>query len=250
MKLSVENVVFGYDRGETILNSISFQVENNDTIAIVGASGSGKSTLLRLICGIIQENNKNNYSGKITIDGFKPKEYTMQGKIGFMFQEPALFPNLPVKANVALPLKFLKKKSNGKVDTILEKVGLGRFTDYLPRQLSGGMKTRVALARTFITEPSLLLLDEPFSSLDIKWKYLLYRELENLKQDYSCTIILVTHDIQEALLLSNHILVFGNKGEIIKELKINKPLPRVFETDAMKDLQDEYVDIQRTIMNN
>ena len=113
------------------------------------------------------------------------------------------------------------------------------------------MKTRVALARTFITRPNLLLLDEPFSSLDIRWKFHLYRELETLRSTYDSTIVLVTHDIQEALLLSNHILVFGQNGRILKEFFIDQTLPRVFNAkmDSIKLLQKEFFEIQQLIMN-
>lgn len=248
MKILAKDVIYGYDKELNVLNGISIEVSNNDIVAIVGASGSGKSTFLRLLCGIIKQEKNNYFSGSILIDGESPEKYARKGKIGFMFQEPALFPNLSVKANISIPFKFQGKKKTKRVDELLEKVGLRAFADYLPNQLSGGMKTRVALARTFVAEPSLLLLDEPFSSLDIKWKFLLYRELEDLRREYSCTVVLVTHDIQEALLLSNYIIVFGDNGKIVKEFHLEDPLPRVFKDDAIKDLQSEYLNIQKSII--
>lgn len=250
MKLLVNEIEFGYNKQTKVLNRISLEAKDNDIIIIVGVSGCGKSTLLRLLSGIIRKTKHNFLKGDIRIDGCAPEEFVKQGKVGFMFQEPTLFPNLSVKRNISLPLKLLKRTENNLVDEHIKKVGLSRFADFLPSQLSGGMKTRVALARTFVTQPSLLLLDEPFSGLDISWKFQLYRELEKLRKLYSTTIIMVTHDIQEALLLSNHILVFGRQGNIIENLQIDKPLPRVFKENAIKALQEEYLYIQNAIMNN
>lgn len=251
MKLNIQNITFGFSKDKIVLNDISLQSNENKIIAIVGASGSGKSTLLRLLCGIIKQERKQFFEGNISVDTYSPMAYNELGKIGFMFQEATLFPNLTVKENIALPLKLAKVKDvNSEIDRLIEMVGLTEFANYLPKNLSGGMKTRTALARTFITKPELILLDEPFGSLDIKWKFTLYRELEKLRQTYSPMVIMVTHDIQEALLLSNHIIVFGQGGKILKEISVDKSLPRVFETDAIKNLQNEYVEIQNLIMNN
>lgn len=250
MKVRVENISFAFENSKFVLNNVSFKSNGDNTIAIVGPSGCGKSTLLRLLCGMIQKNKKYQYEGEIFIEEASACEYVKLGKVGFMFQEPALFPNLTVKENISLPTKLKGNTKSSNLDKIIETVGLMEFVDYLPNKLSGGMKTRVALARTFITQPQLLLLDEPFSALDIKWKFILYRELELLRQSYSPLVIMVTHDIQEALLLSNHVLVFGGNGSIMKEIIIEKPLPRVFETDAIKGLQPEYLQIQDLIMNN
>lgn len=250
MVLSVKSLSFGFTHKKNVLNNISVEYLNNQTIAIVGASGCGKSTFLRLLCGIIQKDKKNILEGDIKIDGFSPDNYTKQGKVGFMFQEPTLLPNLTVKENIVFPMKLKNQEDADTVNKLLETVGLKEFEHYLPKDLSGGMKTRVALARTFITKPQLLLLDEPFSALDIRWKFLLYRELEVLRAQFSPMVVVVTHDIQEALLLSNRILVFGKNGQILKEININKPLPRVFQTDAIKDLQEEYLEIQNLIMND
>ncbi len=250
MRIDVDNIVFGYSPAKTVLNGISLKGGENKVISIVGASGSGKSTFLRLLCGILKKTKDNLFSGTITIDGMTASEYVRKGKVGLMFQEPNLLPNLTVRKNISFPLKLRKQNCNGEVDALLRTVSLQEFSDYLPFQLSGGMKTRVALARTFSTKPDLLLLDEPFSSLDIRWRFTLYRELVTLQQKYQSTVIMVTHDIQEALLLSNHILVFGRNGSVVSELLIDKPLPRVFEEDSMKSLQEEYHFVQDLIMRN
>ena len=251
MKIAISNLSFGYDENTVVLNNVSLNCNNNHTIALVGASGCGKSTFLRLCCGILPKRKKQNFTGSLLVDDDKPSDLVKKGQVGFMFQEPALFPNLSVKDNIMLPIKLNRKNGSGQlVDTLIDKVGLTNYTSYLPSQLSGGMKTRVSLARTFITKPKLLLLDEPFSGLDIKWKFLLYRELESLISEYKPLVIIVTHDINEALLLSNHIFVFGKNGTVLKELNINKPLPRVFREDSLKELQEEYFEIQDLIMKD
>jgi ABC-type nitrate/sulfonate/bicarbonate transport system ATPase subunit len=250
MKLDIQNLHFGYNSEKLILDGISLSVESNKTIAIVGASGCGKSTFLRLLCGIIKKTKANVLDGHISIDGISPEQFTEKGEVGFMFQEATLFPNLNVRENIALPLKFVKKKNEELVDLVINTVGLSKYVNYLPSELSGGMKTRVALARTFVTKPSLLLLDEPFSSLDIRWKYLLYEELDALRKSYNPMIVLVTHDIQEALLLSNHILVFGKGGKVLKQIVIEKPALSVNELNIFEKRQVEYEEIQNLILND
>lgn len=250
MEINISNLSFGYD-DSVVLNNLNLHSNTNQTIALVGASGCGKSTLLRLCSGILPNEKKQKILGEISINGKSPSELVKSGKVGFMFQEPALFPNLTVEENIKLPIDL--NGTNGVTQlakSLQEKVGLSDFSNYLPSQLSGGMKTRVSLARTFITKPDLLLLDEPFTGLDIKWKFLLYRELESLISEYKPMVIIVTHDINEALLLSNNIFVFGKNGTILKEFNIDKPLPRVFQEDSLKELQEEYYEIQGLIMKD
>jgi ABC-type nitrate/sulfonate/bicarbonate transport system ATPase subunit len=178
----------------------------------VGSSGSGKSTILRLIAGLLQENNENIFNGKILIDGKTPLEYQQSGLLTLMFQSPNLFPNLSVRENISLPLEIMKCSNMELVDQMLNVVGLSAEHNILPRKLSGGMKTRVALARAFITRPQLLLLDEPFTALDVAWKDVLYAELKELSRRFQTTVILVTHDIEEATLLADKILCLGIDG--------------------------------------
>jgi ABC-type nitrate/sulfonate/bicarbonate transport system ATPase subunit len=250
MEVKVDNVSFGYDRKKNVLNGISLNVKSHETLAIVGASGCGKSTFLRILCGIIPYHRKGFLEGTIFLDGRDPLEYIMKGKIGFMFQDPALFPNKTVRENIRVPLRFLKVEEGDQVDEMLNKVGLRDYEDYLPSQLSGGMKTRVALARTLITKPSLLLLDEPFASLDIKWKYDLYKELEILDKVFKSTKVLVTHDIQEALLLANHIVVLGREGRIVEELRPKNSLPSFLKDDSFEYSQKEFGIIKDAILQN
>lgn len=249
MRIVVNNLSFGYDKLNIVLKNITISLLHNETIAVVGPSGCGKSTLLRLLCGIIKKEKRNYFEGNIKVNDSDPDTLIKAKNIGFMFQEPALFPNINVYDNIALPIKLNHKKQfKAVVDSMINNVGLTSYHNYYPSQLSGGMKTRVSLARTFITKPELLLLDEPFSSLDIKWKYTLYRELDSLINEYNPMTIFVTHDIQEALLLSNHIFVLSKVGSIIKEIILQKKLPRVYDEDSVSDLRSEYLEILNLIM--
>lgn len=213
MFVQLKNVEFSYGLRQ-ILNNISFSIEQGETVAVVGASGSGKSTLLRLISGILPHLD-NTFSGLVDINTITPGDYLRKSKLAFMFQRPTLFPNLSVKENIEMPLKIQRKIDKKKINNLIRTVGLKGYEDYLPKQLSGGMKTRVALARSFVTTPELLLLDEPFSSLDIAWKDTLYHELKQLVKSFNTTVVLVTHDINEAITLSDKIICLGKKGEVI-----------------------------------
>jgi len=256
MFIEAEDITFGYTPEKSILNSISFALGQTHTLSIVGASGSGKSTLLRIISGILPNANDNHLRGKTTINEQTPDEYRKSGKLAFMFQESTLMPNLTAKENIAFPLKLRGIQDDDRVQSLLQTVGLVEYADYLPRQLSGGMKTRVALARSFSTGPELLLLDEPFSALDIAWKSKLYIELEKLLRRYNTTVVLVTHDVQEALLLANHIIVLGKRGTVLHEDTISTDwsmAKRIFDISnyiKTRVYQEHFVPIQKWIMDD
>lgn len=221
--IKIQNLNFGYNQSHRIIHDFNLDVEKNTIVSVVGVSGCGKSTLLRLISGLLIENKKHLYTGTISIDQHSSIDYRKEGKLSFMFQEHALLPNKSVYENIALPFRIHKAKNNFKeINDIIETVGLSTFKNYLPSALSGGMKTRVSLARSFITQPELLLLDEPFSALDVAWKEEIYQELKTLQNKYSTTVLLVTHDINEALRLSNEVYVMGIQGGIIKKFFIDK----------------------------
>ena len=221
MYIDCKNITFAYNSNNNVLNSLSLKINKGETLAIVGASGCGKSTLLRILSGILPEEKSNSLLGNISIDNLTPDQYRQTGKLAFMFQEATLLPHLSVKQNIELPLKLKRNNNEQKINNLITSVGLDDFRDYLPKQLSGGMKTRVALARSFSTNPELLLLDEPFSSLDIAWKSKLYVELEKLREETSTTVVVVTHDVQEALLLANNVIVMNNIGRIEAKIEIN-----------------------------
>ncbi len=230
MFVSLKEVSFSYGIRKAI-NNISFEVEKGSVVAIVGSSGSGKSTILRLVAGLLQQDQTT--SSKITVDNQTPLQYQRQGKLALMFQQPNLFPNLTVQENISLPLEISAQQDSELVRQMIRTVGLSECSSLLPRQLSGGMATRVALARAFITRPELLLLDEPFSSLDIAWKDALYQELKELISQHKTTVMLVTHDIEEAVLLADKVICLGINGEIIKEFENTRTVE--LQT-AIKDL--------------
>jgi len=194
-----------------VIDKISFEVFENETIAVLGPSGCGKSTLLKLIGGL---NLDAIQSGNISIDQESPICYRKKGKTGFAFQNPVLLKWRNVFDNVMLPLELKNidsENSNKKVYEVLRLTGLKEFAFVYPNELSGGMKQRVNLARTIVHDPDLLLLDEPFGSLDeisrLKLNFILRRLLRMRKY----TAIMVTHSLREALLISDRIILLTNR---------------------------------------
>jgi ABC-type nitrate/sulfonate/bicarbonate transport system ATPase subunit len=252
--ININNISFAYSQNKQVLNNISFSLKKGKTLAIVGASGCGKSTLLRVVSGILPNNANNSLQGDITINNQTSDDYRKTGKLAFMFQEATLMPNLTVKDNISLPFKLKGQKYPQRVSDLIKIVGLEDAENYLPKQLSGGMKTRVALARSFVTNPELLLLDEPFSALDIAWKSKLYVELEKLREVTDPTILIVTHDVQESLLLADHVIILNSLGtvetsmDIISEYSI---MDRVINiTSYMNSVYEKYmIPIQEAIIN-
>jgi NitT/TauT family transport system ATP-binding protein len=255
MFITGEKLSFRYTREKSVLDGVSFALQKSHTLSIVGASGCGKSTLLRIMSGILPDAKDNHLSGKVSINGQTPDEYRRSGKLAFMFQESSLMPNLTVRQNITLPLKIKGIKDDEKVNSLLRIVGLSDYANYLPKHLSGGMKTRVALARSFATGPELLLLDEPFSALDIAWKSNLYVELEKLREQYRTTVVFVTHDVQEALLLSNQIIVMSHVGQIKESHTVvssKSLIDRVYDIPGfMNEVYADYlIPIQSSIMSD
>lgn len=194
------------------IDNISFQINEGDFLSIVGSSGCGKSTLLNIIAGL-----DNKTSGII--------EYKDNLKIGYMLQEDALLPYLTVLDNALLGLKLQKKdtKDNIKyVNNLLITYGLEKFKDKYPAELSGGMKQRVALIRTLATKPDLLLLDEPFSALDYQSRLQVSSDVYNIIKNENKTVLMITHDIAEAISLSDKVIVLSKRpSKIKKEYTIN-----------------------------
>lgn len=258
MFLQVDNISFGYNDTRKVLRQVSFNLKKGQTLSVVGSSGCGKSTLLRIISGILPINQDNSVPGKILINNQTPDEYRKSRKLAFMFQDSALMPNLTVKQNIEFPLKIKGNDSKRNVEELLEKVGLLEFSNFLPKQLSGGMRTRVALARSFVTEPELLLLDEPFSALDIAWKSDLYQKLELLRAElgFTTTVVIVTHDVQEAILLSDKVIFLNREGSIQDRTEIESiksPFERVKNINRFLGepaFQNLFQSIQNSIMTD
>jgi NitT/TauT family transport system ATP-binding protein len=210
------------------LRNISFDIFPNEFVCLVGPSGCGKTTLLKIISGLIPSTR-----GQILIDQEEAQGPTK--KMGIIFQDLALFPWFTVAGNIEFGLKNLgltKKKRQALVKKYARLVGLGRFTHYLPHQLSGGMQQRVALARALAYDPNILLMDEPFSSLDAFTREKMQTEILRIWLKTKKTILFVTHDIEEAIYLGQRVMVMDNRpGQIKKIFKIDLPLKR---TPGMK----------------
>ncbi|MFD1851383.1 ABC transporter ATP-binding protein [Oceanobacillus bengalensis] len=219
MSLELRNISRSFD-GKQAVSNISFSAQPGEIIGILGTSGCGKSTLLRAISGL-----DSSYNGEIAINGNTTKE--IRDTTGFIFQESRLFPWLTVLDNITFGLKGNKQDKIIRAKQYLEHVGLKECGELYPRQLSGGMAQRVAIARALVTSPEILLLDEPFSALDAFTKMQLQDLLLNIWKTYQSTIILVTHDIDEAIYLCNRIIILrGQPGKIDKEIEIKEPHPR------------------------
>ena len=214
-RLKVENLTKNYHTlsGETeALKDISFEVNEGEFISIVGPSGCGKSTILNIIAKLIDKS-----SGKITLNGEEIKKGT--DKIGYMFQNDNLFDWLTVWENVTLGLK-IKKCMNRinliKVENLLRSYQLYDFKDSYPRELSGGMRQRVALIRTLSVDPSILLLDEPFSALDYQTRLMVNDDVYKVIKNENKSVILVTHDISEAIAMGDKVAVLSKRPSTIK----------------------------------
>ena len=212
--LEIKNLSYSFGNNP-ILKDINIYVKENEMVAIVGSSGVGKSTLFNLIAGVLKKQ-----SGEIIING--SDDYI--GKVAYMLQKDLLFEHKTIINNVILPLiiaKIDKKVALEEGRKILKQFNLEKYADKYPKQLSGGMRQRVALIRTYMFKRNIFLLDEAFSALDAITKKELHKWYLNLKKEFNLTTLLITHDIEEAIFLSDRIYILANKpGEIIKEIKI------------------------------
>ncbi|HVX98385.1 MAG TPA: ABC transporter ATP-binding protein [Pseudorhodoplanes sp.] len=219
--LSLDRIGKTYPNGTRALDAVSLDVKPGEILAIVGGSGCGKSTLLRAICGLDRPTQ-----GRVTLDGErieKPHE-----KIGIIFQEPRLLPWLPVAGNVGFGLNGLPAhERRARVGRALESVGLTEKAEVWPRELSGGQAQRVSIARALVTRPEVLLLDEPFSALDAFTRVDLQDQLLALWAGLKPTLILVTHDVDEAVVLADRIVVMRPRpGRVLEQIDDDLPRPR------------------------
>ena len=212
--LDIKNLSYSFGNNP-ILKDINIHVNENEMVAIVGSSGVGKSTLFNLIAGVLKIQ-----AGEITIN--RSEDYI--GRVAYMLQKDLLFEHKTIIDNVILPLiiaKVDKKEALEEGNKILKQFNLDKYANKYPQQLSGGMRQRVALIRTYMFKRNIFLLDEAFSALDAITKKELHKWYLDLKKEFNLTTLLITHDIEEAVFLSDRIYILGNKpGEIIGEIKI------------------------------
>jgi NitT/TauT family transport system ATP-binding protein len=227
--LVVQNlgVVFRDPNGSLhALENLTFSVRPEEFVCVLGPSGSGKSTLLRVLAGLLPPSQ-----GKVLYAGCEL--VGPQYEVGFVFQKANLMPWRTVLENITLPLELQKApspKSSSKAHELVELVGLHGFEDTLPRDLSGGMAQRVAIARALAHDPSILLLDEPFGSLDALTREKMGGELLRIWQARRKTVIMVTHDISEALFLADRVMVLSARPGTLKlDLEVDLPRPRLDE---------------------
>ncbi|MBN3851752.1 ABC transporter ATP-binding protein [Paraburkholderia sp. Ac-20340] len=206
-----------------ILADLDLDIRRQEFIAILGESGCGKSTLLRLLCGLDAA-----YDGQILVDGVAPK--IGNDEAGVVFQDPRLFPWLTVTQNIALGLarfQLDRAEVQQRVNEHIALVGLAGFEQALPHQLSGGMAQRVALARAIVARPAFLLLDEPFSALDALTRSQMHDQLLRIRAAADLTMLLVTHDVEEAVYLADRVVVMAPRpGPLRATVEIGLPYPR------------------------
>jgi ABC-type nitrate/sulfonate/bicarbonate transport system ATPase subunit len=240
-KISIENVSVRFgggaqgDPGVLALDNVSAHAKDCEFVSLLGPSGCGKSTLLNLVAGFLQPT-----TGRITVDGAGVKGPGPERAV--VFQDANLFPWLTVSKNVAFGPDVRggaeHKALAEKVQHYLELVGLGKFGDRLPLELSGGMRQRVALARVLINEPRVMLMDEPFGALDAQTRIVMQELLLNIWEKQRLTVLFVTHDIDEALLLSDRIYTLSSHpGRVISEVKVLFARPRSYELTLDPEFQ-------------
>lgn len=230
IKIKDLGITFKNNSGKDIqaLTGVNLDIYKGEFISLLGPSGCGKTTLLRTVADLQEATD-----GSIRIAGMTPKEVRLKQKFGIVFQSPVLFDWRTVKKNVELPLEIMyynRKERAQRTDEMLEMVGLSKFADHYPNQLSGGMQQRVNIARAFGIRPEILLMDEPFSALDEFTKEKLHEDLLRIWRQTNKTILFVTHNIQEAVFLSDRVCVLSpHPGRLSAIVDIDLERPRTLE---------------------
>ncbi len=241
-KLNVNNVTFSYDGKVNVIENINIRLGEGELVCLLGVSGGGKTTLFNVISGLNRPQ-----TGEVLLDG---KDITgVPGKISYMLQKDLLLPYRTIEENAALPLiirGMKKKEAVAKVQPHFAAFGLQGTEKKYPAELSGGMRQRAALLRTYMTEAPVALLDEPFSALDTLTKSEIHRWFLGVMEKIKLSTVFITHDIDEAILLSDRIYLLGGKpGAITDEITIDEPKPR----SADFNLTDRFLAYKRLIIS-
>ncbi|MCX7658383.1 MAG: ABC transporter ATP-binding protein [Oscillospiraceae bacterium] len=230
-EITIKNVSMVYnDKGRdvTALSNVSLEIQKGEFISLLGPSGCGKTTLLRIIADLLQPT-----SGTVEVCGKTPREVRLEKKYGIVFQSPVLYDWRTVRKNICLPLELMKidkAEQNNRVDALLEMIGLEKFQNHYPNQLSGGMQQRVGIARALAIQPEILLMDEPFSALDEFTREKLNEDLLRIWRKTNKTVIFVTHSIAESVFLSDRVCVLSpHPGRLSAVVDIDLPRPRTKE---------------------
>ncbi|MBI1290786.1 ATP-binding cassette domain-containing protein [bacterium] len=245
--VTLEQVSLRFDRGVEALHDLNLRVGDGEFLSVVGPSGCGKSTMLRLVAGLLRPT-----SGSVHIGGdTKLAGRQTRRDISFVFQQPTLLPWRSVEKNVRLPLELRGRvgdEGRRRVAEVIDLVGLRDFARFYPAQLSGGMQMRVSLARALVTRPSLLILDEPFAALDDITRQRLNEELLALWGRDRFTAIFVTHNVSEAVFLSQRVVVMSARpGRVLAEVPVPFSFPRNAELRAEPDFARLTGDVSRTL---
>ena len=238
VKVEVKNLTKKFD-DLLVLNDISFNIRKGEFVCVVGPTGCGKTTFLNLLTKLIEPT-----AGELLIDGepADPKKHNL----AFVFQEPSAFQWLTVEENLAFGLKIKKlppEEIKRRVDNMLELLGLTKFRNAYPSQLSVSSEQRIIIGRAFVMNPDLLLMDEPYGQMDIKLRYYLEDEVIRLWKETGSTVVFITHNIEEAVYLADKVLILTNKPATIKEeIEVDLPRPRDFTDPAFIQLRTRITD--------
>ena len=250
IEIKIENLSMVYQdknggQPVTALKDVNLEIKEGEFISLLGPSGCGKTTLLRIIADLLQHT-----SGKVTVRGQSPRDIRLQKKYGIVFQNPVLYDWRTVRRNVCMPMELLgmkKPERTSQVTKMLDLVGLSSFGKHYPYELSGGMQQRVGIARALAINPEILLMDEPFSALDEFTREKLHIDLLKIWRKTNKTVVFVTHNISEAVFLSDRVVVLSpHPGRVSAVIDINIPRPRDMESKQTPEFYDYITKIRNS----